>query len=103
MIDQCAFDFHGANAMSGDVHYIVHPPEQPVVAVFVSFAAVAGEVFARKTAPVGLYETLGIAVNGAHHGRPWLGENQVTTAALWDRIPMLVDHRSEEHTSELQS
>ena len=37
-------DLDGADAVAGDVHHVVDPPEQPEVAVLVASGAVAGEV-----------------------------------------------------------
>ena len=44
MADQRALDFGGADAMAGDVHHVVDAAHQPVIAVFIDAAAVAGEV-----------------------------------------------------------
>ena len=47
MRDQRAFDFGGAEAMAGDVDDVVDAAGDPVIAVVVAAAAVAGEVLAR--------------------------------------------------------
>ena len=44
--DQGAFDFGGADAMAGDVDHVVDAAGDPVVAVGIAAAAVAGEVLA---------------------------------------------------------
>jgi hypothetical protein len=41
---QRAFDFRGAHAVAGDVDHIIHAAGDPVIAVLVAAAAVAGEV-----------------------------------------------------------
>ena len=47
MADQRAFDFGGADAVAGDVDHVVDPAGDPVIAVLVAAAAVAGEIAAR--------------------------------------------------------
>ena len=47
MGDQRAFDFGGADAVAGDVDHIVDSAGDPVIAVLVAAAAVAGEIEAR--------------------------------------------------------
>jgi hypothetical protein len=42
--DQRAFDLGGADAVAGDVDHVVDPAGDPVIAVLVAAAAVAGEV-----------------------------------------------------------
>ena len=44
MAHERALDFRRADAMAGDVHDVVHAAEQPVIAVGIHAAAVAGEI-----------------------------------------------------------
>jgi hypothetical protein len=44
MRDQRALDLGGAHAVAADVDHVVDSPRDPVVAVLVAAAAVAGEV-----------------------------------------------------------
>ena len=44
--DQRAFDLGGAEPVAGDVEHVVDPAGDPVIAVLVAAAAVAGEIFA---------------------------------------------------------
>src|SRR5699024_8154885 len=67
-------------AVTGDVHDIVHPAQQPDVAVLVVLGAVAGEVGAREARPVGLLEPLLVTPDTAQHARPGLVDHQVTAA-----------------------
>src|SRR3546814_10635705 len=45
--DQCAFHFGGADAVAGDVDHVINAPGDPVIAVSVAAAAIAGEIHAR--------------------------------------------------------
>src|SRR6185503_16501034 len=63
MVDQGALDFHRADAVTGYIHHIVHAAEQPIVTVLIALAAVAGEIFSREPAPIGLHVTFWIAVD----------------------------------------
>src|SRR5690606_23478483 len=46
MGNQRAFHFGSAEAVTGDVEYVVHATGDPIVAIFVATAAVASEVIA---------------------------------------------------------
>src|SRR5699024_9929778 len=77
-------------AMPGDVHDIVHPAQQPDVAVLVVLGAVAGEVGAGETGPVGFLEPLLIAPDAAQHARPGLVDHQVAAATGAHRLAGVV-------------
>src|SRR5207253_8808513 len=81
MIHQRAFHLVGRDAMTGNVHDVVHAAQQPEISVFIHFAAVAGEIHAWVAGPVLLLVAIWIAVNRAHHGRPGAFEHKVTTRA----------------------
>ena len=49
VVHQRALDFHRADPVPGDVQHVVHPAQDPPVAVVVQLGAVAGEVAARET------------------------------------------------------
>ena len=70
MRNECAFDFGGAEAVAGDVDDIIDAAGDPVIAVLVAAAAVAGEVLAGIGAEIGVDEALVIAIDGAHLARP---------------------------------
>src|SRR3954468_5982253 len=70
VVDQRRLDLGGRDPMAGHVHHVVDAPEQPQVAVEVTFRAVAGEVHALEPAPVGLLVALRIAVDPAQHPGP---------------------------------
>src|SRR5690606_606865 len=58
VFDQRAFHFGGAHAVAGHVDHIVDPPGDPVIAVPVTPAAVAGEVLAGVLGEIGLDEAV---------------------------------------------
>ena len=55
---------------AGDVDHVVDPAGDPVIAVGVAPAAVAGKIFARIGGEIGLHEALMVAINGAHLAGP---------------------------------
>ena len=44
---QRAFHFRGAQAMARDIDHVVHPAGDPVIAIRIAAAAIAGEIFSR--------------------------------------------------------
>src|SRR5204862_4314764 len=90
MVDERALDFHRADAMPGDVDYVVDAAEQPEVAVRVALRAVARHVHpAAPLVPVLLHVAIGIAVDATQHGRPRARERE-EPAADADRVAALV-------------
>src|SRR5690606_18436300 len=69
--DQRRLDFHGAEAVAGDVQYVVDAAHDADVAVLVIGRAVAGEVVlaVEILGEVGLPETFGITPDRAQHRR----------------------------------
>ena len=65
-----ALDLGRAQPVAGDVQHVVDPAGDPVVAVLVAAAAVAGEVLALVGRKIRLHETLVVTVDGAHLARP---------------------------------
>ena len=68
--DECAFDFDGADTVAADVQHVIDAAGDPVIAVFIAAATVAGEVCAGIGAEVGFEEALVVAVDGAHLAGP---------------------------------
>src|SRR5688500_11213879 len=85
------FHLSGRNAVAGHVHDVVDAAEQPVVALLVALAAVAGEVAPRVLRPVGLLGPLGIGVDAAPPRRPGPLEDEVTAPPEGNRGAALVD------------
>ena len=83
VIDERAFEFHGADAVPGDVEHVVHPAEEPEVAVLVALRAVAGEVARRASSGSSTaHEPLRVAVDAAEHGRPGPGDREQAAADI---------------------
>src|SRR5262249_15628688 len=72
--DERALDLGGAHAVAGNVDHVVDPAGDPVIAVLVAPAAVAGEVFAGEAGEISLDEALMVAIDGAHHAGPGIGD-----------------------------
>ena len=67
--------------MTADIDDVVDTTHEPEIAVGVLACAVAGEVAAGNVGPVGLLVALGIAVNSARHGGPWLANDEQTAVS----------------------
>ena len=72
MAHERALHFRRADAMAGDVHHVVHAAEQPVIAVGIHAAAVAGEIHVLERGKIGVDETVMVAPRRAHDARPRL-------------------------------
>ena len=66
--------------MTRDEHHVVDATEQPVVAVLVTLGAVAGEIPAGESRPVGVAVSLLVSPDAAQHGRPGMREHEVAPA-----------------------
>ena len=87
MRDQRALDFGGAHAMAGDVDDVVDAAGDPVIAVGVAAAAVAGEVLAGIGREIGLLEALMVAVDRAHLARPGSAMQRLPAQAPSSTLP----------------
>uniref|UniRef100_A0A0N4Z5G8 PE-PGRS family protein n=1 Tax=Parastrongyloides trichosuri TaxID=131310 RepID=A0A0N4Z5G8_PARTI len=75
--DQGALDLGRAHAVARDVDHVINAARDPVIAVFVTAAAVTGEVHARIGLEIGVEEALVVAVDRAHLARPAVGDAQI--------------------------
>ena len=91
MRDQRAFDLGGAEPVAGDVDHVVDAAGDPVVAVLVAPAAVAGEVLARIGLEVGVDEALMVAIDRAHHARPGIGDAQIAGGGAFQHLAFGID------------
>src|SRR5919197_4462099 len=93
MSDQGGFHLHGADAVTGDIQHVVHPTEDPEVAVLVALGAVAREVQVLVAGPgrkVCVHVTLRITPDGAQHGWPRPGNGEETTPRPY-RIALAIE------------
>ena len=88
MSDERAFDFRRAHAMTRNIDHIVDASGDPVIAVGVATAAVAGEIFAGIGGEIGLLETFMVAIDSAHLPRPAIGDDQIALAGASITLPV---------------
>ena len=78
--------------MGGYVNHVVHPAQQPEVAVLIQFGPVRGEVDIWVAGPVLLYEPLRVAVDAPQHRGPGPLDGQVAATAGADRVACLIQN-----------
>ena len=91
MRDQRALDLGGAEAVAGDVDHVVDAAGDPVIAVRVAAAAVAGEVLAGIGREVGVDEALVVAVDRAHLAGPGVGDAEIAGGRAFQHLALGVD------------
>ena len=74
------FHLGRAHTVAGHVQQIVDASGDPVVAVGIAAAAVAGEVFALVGREIGLHEALVVAIDRAHLARPGIDDTELPSA-----------------------
>ena len=95
MRDQRRFHFCGAEAVAGDIDHVIDAAGDPVIAVLVAAAAVAGEIFSRIGAEIGIDETLMVAIDRAHLSRPGIGDAEVAAGGALQHLAFGVDDLAE--------
>jgi hypothetical protein len=73
--------------VAGDVDHVIDAAGDPVIAVFVAAAAVAGEVLALVGREVGLHEALVVAIDRAHLAGPAVGDDRLPSVAPSSTLP----------------
>ena len=96
---QRALDLGGAEPVPRDVDDVIHAAGNPVIALLVPAAAVAGEIFAGKRFEISVNKTLVVAGHGAHLSRPRLRDHQVAFAGAV-QLPAFVVHHRRAHAEE---
>src|SRR5208283_3048180 len=81
-----AFYFRRSHAVTGNVDDVINAASDPVIAIGVAAAAIAGEIFARIGREISLLEALVVSVDRAHHARPRIGDDQIALAGALDFI-----------------
>ena len=74
--DEGAFDFGGAEAVTGNIEHIVEAADDPEISLFVAAGAVACGVEAIVIGPVGLFVAVLVAIDRTDHRRPWLADHE---------------------------
>src|SRR5438876_35021 len=77
--------------VADDVDHVVDAPGDPVIAVGIAPAAVAGEVFAGIGLEVRIDEALVIAIDRAHHSRPGIDDAEVAGRGALEHLAFTVD------------
>ena len=77
--------------MARHIDHIIHPAGNPVIAICVAPAAIAGEIFARIGHEIGLHEPLVVAIDGAHLPRPGIGQHQIAFAGPIQHLAIGID------------
>src|SRR5262249_15227350 len=90
MRHQRAFHLGGAEPMAGDVDHVIDAAGDPVVAVSIAPAAVAGEVFAGIGLEIGVDEALVVAIDRAHHARPGIDDAEVAGPGALDHFTLAI-------------
>src|SRR5258707_6615555 len=91
MRHQRALDLGGAEPVAGDVDHIVDAAGDPVIAVGIAPAAVAGEVFAGIRLEIGVDEALMVAIDRAHHSRPGIDDAEVAGRGALEHLSLSID------------
>ncbi len=91
MRDQRALDLGGAHAVAGDVDHVVDAAGDPVIAVGVAAAAVAGEVLAGIGLEIGVDEALMVAIHRAHLARPRIDDAEIAAVGAFEHLALGVD------------
>src|SRR5688500_11450355 len=90
--DERAFDFGGADAVTGDVEHVIDAADNPEVAVLVLSAAVAGEIASFEFAPIDFAKTLRVAPDAAEHAGPWFANDEFAAGVARGGISFVIDH-----------
>ena len=88
-----ALDLRRAEPVARHVDHVVDASGDPVVAVLVAAAAVAGEVHALVGGEVGLHEALVIAEHASRLPRPAVEDDEVAGGGALEQGALLVDER----------
>ena len=91
--DERAFDLGGADAVARDVDDVVNPAGDPVIAVLVAAAAIAGEVEPGVSGEIGLEEALVVAPHAAHLAGPGRAQAEVTGGRAVELAALSVDEQ----------
>ena len=73
MRHQRAFDLCRAEPVAGNIQHIIDAAGNPIKAVFVAAAAIAGEISARILREISFDKALMVAIDGAHLPGPAIG------------------------------
>ncbi len=90
MADQCAFDFSGTHAMTGDIDHVINAAGDPVEAILVAAAAITGKIRAGIGRKIRVDESLMIAVDRSHLSRPTIRDQQIAVGRAFQFVTVRV-------------
>src|SRR5690349_7258305 len=90
MTYQCAFDFSGADAVSGYVEDIIGAAEDGDVSIFVFHGNIAGDVASGNVLPVALVAG-GITPHCAEHARKRTLQHEPSADVWWNGFAVFID------------
>ena len=90
---QSALDFRRAEPMAGHIDHIVDAAGDPVIAVFIAAAAVAGEIHAGESREVSFNKALRIAIERARLSGPGISSTSGPSQAPVAGFVVLIQNR----------
>ena len=90
---QRGFDLCGTDPVTGYVDHIIHPASDPVIAVFVTPAAVAGKIKPLVGGKIGLDKPRVVAIHAAGLTGPAIGDDKVAGCRPFQKLTFLVHQR----------
>ena len=77
--------------MAGYVNHVVAAPGDPIIAVLVAPAAIAGEITPRKGGEIGLEKSIMIAIDRARLTGPAIGDSEVAGGGALQLVALGID------------
>jgi hypothetical protein len=92
VVHQRGFDLEGRETVTGDVHHVVDPAEEPEVPLLVSLRTVAGDVdLGAVLREVGLHVSVGVSPDRPRDGRPRSSEDEVPAPTQGNGIAFVIE------------
>ena len=92
--DQSGLHLSSTDAVTGYLDDVVSTSDDPYVAVIIDSCGITGEIDTRVLRPVRLEVSIRILIQGAHHGRPRVFEDEEALFARRELMALLVDNSS---------
>ena len=92
MANQRRLDFRRTQTMARHVDHIVNTAGDPVIAIGIAAAAVAGEVGAFVSGEIGLHEARVVAVDRAHLAGPAVSQYQIALSFACQDSALVIHH-----------
>gem|GEM_PF-4032660 len=89
--DERRFHLCGSKTVAGHVQHVIDAAGDPVIAILVAPAAIAGEVLSLIGGEVGLDEALVIAIDGTRLARPAVGDAKIAVSRTFQHLALGID------------